>query len=204
MGGEAVSLAVDYPNRAGFRAAGYEDIRVNASYVGGQVRQHGNFSFTRVYQAGHLVPAYQPETAYVLFDRIIHGKSLATGRDIITSGTNIYSSTGPADSSVRLKAPVSPKSVCFVRNSETCTPEQLQMIGGGFGTIINGVLYNSSDEYVGPGGRLPGSSASANNQRGVRGAGGQDSEDPNTAAAVGARGSLLALVLALGLVLFAL
>lgn len=199
MGGEAVSLAIDYPGKAAFKAAGYENIRVNDSYIGGQVRQHGNFSFSRVYQAGHLVPAYQPETAYVLFNRIIHGKSLATGSDIVTSGAKIYSSTGPANTSIRLKAPVSPKSACFVRNSETCTLDQLQMIGGGFGLIINGVLYNSSDEYVEPGGRLPGGSNAGNNQRGAR-----DSGDPNTAAAAGARGSVLALVLALGLVLCAL
>lgn len=202
MGGEAVSLAIDYPDKAAFKAAGYENIRVNDSYIGGQVRQHGNFSFSRVYQAGHLVPAYQPETAYVLFSRIINGKSLATGSDIVTSGAKIYSSTGPENTSVRLKAPVSPKSTCFVRNSETCTLDQLQTIGGGFGVIINGVLYNSLDEYAGPGGRLPGSSDSGKNQRGVRDA--DDSGDPNTAAATDARGSVLALILALVLVLCAL
>lgn len=52
-GGEAVSLAVNYSSSAQFRAAGYQDIRVNETYVGGQVRQHGNFSFVRVYDAGH-------------------------------------------------------------------------------------------------------------------------------------------------------
>ncbi|PUU73991.1 Alpha/Beta hydrolase protein [Tuber borchii] len=95
MGGEAVSLAVDYPDKAAFQAAGYEDIRINSSYVGGQVRQHGNFSFVRVYQAGHLVPSYQPETAYVIFDRMIRGVSIATGNEITRSGSNVYSTTGP-------------------------------------------------------------------------------------------------------------
>lgn len=198
MGGEAVSLAVDYPNKTAFKAAGYEDIRVNDSYVGGQVRQHGNFSFTRVFQAGHLVPAYQPETAYVLFDRIIHGKSLATGSDIVTSGVNIYSSTGPTNSTVRLKAPNPPKPSCFVRDSESCTLDQLKNIGGGLGITINGVLYNSSGEYVGPGGRPPGSSDSRGNQRRIQDA---DSGDSNIAATAVSRGSVLALALALGVVL---
>jgi len=36
-----------------FASAGYADINTNGSYVGGQVRQYGNFSFSRVYQAGH-------------------------------------------------------------------------------------------------------------------------------------------------------
>lgn len=52
-GGEAVSLAVNYSSAAQFRAAGYQDMQVNETYVGGQVRQHGNFSFVRVYNAGH-------------------------------------------------------------------------------------------------------------------------------------------------------
>lgn len=195
MGGEAVSLAIDYPNSTAFKAAGYEDIRVNNSYIGGQVRQHGNFSFARVFQAGHLVPAYQPETAYVLFDRIIHGKSLATGKDIVTSGANIYSSTGPANSTVRLKPPKPPKPSCFIRDSETCTLDQLQNIGGGVGITINGVLYNSSDEYEGPGGRPPGSSDARGSQKDA------DGDDPNTAATAAARGSVLALALALGVVL---
>jgi len=36
-----------------FAEAGYADIKTNGSYIGGQVRQYGNFSFSRVYQAGH-------------------------------------------------------------------------------------------------------------------------------------------------------
>ena len=44
---------MNYSLSAPFRAAGYQDIQVNSSYVGGQVRQHGNFSFSRVYEAGH-------------------------------------------------------------------------------------------------------------------------------------------------------
>ena len=60
LGGEEVSLAVNYTNTAQFHAAGYQDIQVNSTYVGGQVRQYGNFSFSRVYQSGHEIPAYQP------------------------------------------------------------------------------------------------------------------------------------------------
>ncbi|KAH0551667.1 hypothetical protein GP486_007114, partial [Trichoglossum hirsutum] len=84
IGGEAVSfsIAANAGSRyAPFYRAGYADIRVNGSYVGGQVRQYGNLSFSRIYQAGHLVPAYQPETAFTLMTRIIRGKNLATGED---------------------------------------------------------------------------------------------------------------------------
>jgi carboxypeptidase C (cathepsin A) len=49
VGGEEVSLAIDYSDADQFRAAGYADIQTNSDYVGGAVRQYGNFSFSRVY-----------------------------------------------------------------------------------------------------------------------------------------------------------
>jgi hypothetical protein len=48
VGGEATSLAIDYPQSGDFASAGYQDIEVNGSYVGGQVRQHGLLSFSRI------------------------------------------------------------------------------------------------------------------------------------------------------------
>ena len=53
VGGEAISLAVNYKNKNLFGKAGYTDIVVNSSYVGGKVRQFGPFSFSRIYNAGH-------------------------------------------------------------------------------------------------------------------------------------------------------
>lgn len=70
-GGEEVSRGVNYADAAAFRAAGYTPLHTNPLYVGGQLRQHGNFSFPRVYEAGHEVPAYQPETAYEIFQRSV-------------------------------------------------------------------------------------------------------------------------------------
>jgi carboxypeptidase C (cathepsin A) len=54
-GGELLSLAIPYENATSFAAAGYADVVVNSTYVGGQTRQYGNLSFTRVYEAGHEV-----------------------------------------------------------------------------------------------------------------------------------------------------
>lgn len=123
---------------------------MNSSYIGGQVRQHGNFSFVRVYQSGHLVPSYQPETAYVIFDRMIRGVSIATGEDIQISGNSVYSTTGGSNTTTTLNAPkpVAPK--CFVRSIGTCNDKQIMMIAGGKGVIYNGVLYNSDSDYVEP------------------------------------------------------
>ena len=208
MGGEAVSLAVDYPDKAAFHAAGYEDIRINSSYVGGQVRQHGNFSFVRVYQAGHLVPSYQPETAYVIFDRMIRGVSIATGKEITRSGSNVYSTTGPPNTNTTMRAPNRSPPVCFVRETATCSIDQIFMIGGGKGVIYNGVLYNSSSEYSIPPGLGIGAGNSGDGGGGSSGGTQQEnttSEDAGeegggSAVTLGARrASLLALALALAI-----
>jgi carboxypeptidase C (cathepsin A) len=53
LGGEAVSLAIESKLSSEFKKAGYADIQTNSSYVGGFVRQYGNLSFSRVFQAGH-------------------------------------------------------------------------------------------------------------------------------------------------------
>ena len=53
IGGEEASLHVKSSSNA-FRNAGYAPIAISPFHSGGQVRQHGNPSFSRVYQAGHM------------------------------------------------------------------------------------------------------------------------------------------------------
>lgn len=53
LGGEQLSLAAKWTGTESFTTAGYEYVRTNSSYNGGIVRQHGNLSFSRVFQAGH-------------------------------------------------------------------------------------------------------------------------------------------------------
>lgn len=57
IGGERLSLSINYTGSEGFRNAGYADIQANDSYVGGLVRQYGNLSFSRVFEAGHEIPS---------------------------------------------------------------------------------------------------------------------------------------------------
>lgn len=101
FGGEAVSLKVNYTHAEQFRAAGYAPFVVNGTEYG-EVRQYGNFSFLRIYEAGHEVPFYQrkstrsfffvrhanPETAVAslaLFDRTINHLDIATGEEAVTA-----------------------------------------------------------------------------------------------------------------------
>jgi hypothetical protein len=150
-GGEAVSLAVaaatSYDYASSFPAAGYAPIIVNTTYIGGEVRQYGNLSFSRIYQAGHSVPAYQPETAFQVFARIIMGTAVSTGEIIDPS---FWNTTGPLNSTQTDSLPASPSATCWLRNiPETCSSEQKNMILNRKGVIINGVLYSESSDWSG-------------------------------------------------------
>lgn len=92
-GGQAVSLAVNYTHSTEFRSAGYEPFVLNGAEYG-EVRQSGNFSFLRIYEAGHEVPFYQPEASLALFARVLGNLDLATGGVALT-GT--YESNGTAN-----------------------------------------------------------------------------------------------------------
>ncbi|KAM0130385.1 hypothetical protein ACHAO1_007892 [Botrytis cinerea] len=149
LGGEAISLAVaeqvssEYASK--FPAAGYAPIITNTSYIGGVVRQFGNLSFSRIYDAGHSIPAYQPETAFQVFARIIMGTSLSTGETINSS---VYNTTGPLNATHTTSLPSSPTNTCYLRNIPgTCTEDERQMIIAGKGAIVDGVLYSDSSDY---------------------------------------------------------
>ncbi|KAJ5087807.1 hypothetical protein N7456_011423, partial [Penicillium angulare] len=129
IGGEDVSLLVDYSKAHDFRAAGYSPLQTNSSYVGGQVRQHGNFSFARVYQAGHEVPAYQPQTAYELFHRALFNRDLATGK-INTARNSSYSTSGPQSTwHIKNEILATPEPVCYILSLEsTCSEDQIASV----------------------------------------------------------------------------
>lgn len=149
MGGEAVSLSVASAAKSvyqtGFPTSGYAPIIVNASYIGGLVRQFGNLSFSRIYDAGHSVPAYQPETAFQVFARIISGTSVSTGEAFNLS---FYNTTGSTSAIHSNTLPASPAATCWLRNIlNTCTDSQKNEILQNEGVIINGVLYDKDSDW---------------------------------------------------------
>ncbi|KAF2106173.1 Alpha/Beta hydrolase protein [Lophiotrema nucula] len=129
LGGEAVSLALQHSSTSQFRAAGYANITTNSSYTGGVVRQHNGISFSRVFEAGHAVGAFQPETVSKIFDRVMFDKDVATGE---VSGKN-YTSTGPTSSfGIKNVLPEGVGSECYTWAAPiTCREEQI-------GALVNG------------------------------------------------------------------
>ncbi len=149
MGGEALSLTIAAQTSATyaqkFSAAGYAPIIINDTYIGGAVRQFGNLSFSRIYDAGHSVPAYQPETAFQVFARIITGTSLSTGQAVDLSA---YNTTGSTNATHTNSPPSSPSATCWLRDiPDSCTDGQLDDIVEHKGVIINGVLYSASSDF---------------------------------------------------------
>ncbi|KAL8736019.1 MAG: hypothetical protein Q9166_000581 [cf. Caloplaca sp. 2 TL-2023] len=90
FGGQAASLAVNYTHKEQFSAAGYTPFVVDGDEYG-EVREYGNFSFLRIYEAGHEVPFYQPLASLEFFRRVLGNRDIATGNVELT-GT--YSTDG--------------------------------------------------------------------------------------------------------------
>ncbi|KAM3416501.1 Carboxypeptidase [Cercospora zeina] len=168
VGGEAVAYAVAgaltaYPSptglsstgagvppsyASGFNQAGYADIVVNDTYVGGAVRQYANLSFSRVYDAGHFVPFYQPETAFQIFARVILGNDISTGTDIDLSS---FMSNGTANATHTNEVPDPPQATCWVRNfANSCTDEDTQEMQAGKGIVQHGIYYKNTRDITLP------------------------------------------------------
>ncbi|KAI7495333.1 Carboxypeptidase S1 [Hortaea werneckii] len=157
-GGELLSLAINYTHTADFHAAGYADIQTNASYVGGQVRQYGNLSFSRVYQAGHEIPSYQPETAYRIFMRALFNRDIATGEESTASGGEgggegeTYSTTGPSDMlAITNEPPAQPVQFCYTLDAgSTCTEEELERLSEGSAIVDHFILVDCNSTQLFP------------------------------------------------------
>lgn len=132
VGGEAVSLAVPYSKAAEFASAGYAPL-VTAQGIKGMTRQFGNFSFTRVFQAGHEVPSYQPAAAHEIFKRATFGLDVPTG--LFQTGDH-FATVGPRDVwHVKAIPPVPPKPKCYILTPKTCVPDVWEKVLAGAVTV---------------------------------------------------------------------
>lgn len=144
IGGEAASLAIPWESQEEFADAGYADLVTNCTHVGGSVRQYDNLTYARVFQAGHAVPAYQPETAYRIFNRALFNKDIATGR-VDTASNSGYSTEGPADTfDIKNEVPEQYEWFCYVLSPGTCTSEQVAALRDGSAVIEDYIMVDPS------------------------------------------------------------
>ncbi|KAH4308384.1 hypothetical protein HBH64_034010 [Parastagonospora nodorum] len=148
-GGDAVAKAIPWSGSNAYASAQYAEIQTNDSYVGGLVRQHGNLSYIRTYQAGHSIPSYQPETAYKVFTRALFNLDIATGTKPTGAGAN-YTTTGRAVPDVQLEPNMGGLSYCYTYAASSCRSWQVDMIRNGSAEICNWLFVDANSTQLFP------------------------------------------------------
>ncbi|CAK7891885.1 carboxypeptidase Y [[Candida] anglica] len=73
LGNHAWSDALEYSEHDLFAAKPLQKWITSAGEVGGEVKNHGIFTFLRIYDAGHMVPYDQPENSLDMVNRWVAG-----------------------------------------------------------------------------------------------------------------------------------
>lgn len=147
FGGESISLAVPWSRSEDFANAGYAPfLEAETARIAGYSRQLGNYSFTRVFQAGHMVPAYQPAASYDLFMRATSGKDMPTG---LLPVFDDYVTVGPANiRGVLNKMPEVPEPRCYILSPETCEKDVWEKVEQGKATIRDYYVVAVEEDYM--------------------------------------------------------
>lgn len=75
LGNQAWTEALEWPGQKAFNKAKVEDLKLaDAKEEYGKIKSSGNFTFMRIYQAGHMVPMDQPENSLDMLNRWIGGE----------------------------------------------------------------------------------------------------------------------------------
>ncbi|KAI5808499.1 Alpha/Beta hydrolase protein [Peziza echinospora] len=80
LGNQAWVHALDWHGKTGFNKEKLAPYKVGEKEVG-QIKSSGNFTFLRLYQAGHMVPYNQPEASLQMLNEWIGGKFWETSLD---------------------------------------------------------------------------------------------------------------------------
>ncbi|KAJ7766323.1 alpha/beta-hydrolase [Mycena maculata] len=75
LGGHASVLAMDWYGKQRLNDTPFTNMTINGSAVAA-IQNVDNFSFARVYEAGHEVPAFQPVAALEIFKQVIQNQPL--------------------------------------------------------------------------------------------------------------------------------
>ncbi|KAF8184809.1 alpha/beta-hydrolase [Pholiota molesta] len=75
LGGHASVLAMDWFGKERLAKTPFKNMTINGEAVAA-IQNVDNFSFARVYQAGHEVPAFRPQAAFEIFQQVVLGEQL--------------------------------------------------------------------------------------------------------------------------------
>ena len=109
------------------------------------MRQLGNLSFSRVYQAGHMVPAYQSETAYRIFTRAMFDRDIATGLRPLSDD---LTTEGPRSTwGIKNKVLPAPEPVCYTLDpAGRCEREVYETVMNGTAVVRNYIVVGRNKE----------------------------------------------------------
>ncbi|RKF81595.1 Carboxypeptidase Y-like protein A [Golovinomyces cichoracearum] len=74
LGNKAWTEALDWQGKKDFNEAEMKDIELKNGHKYGQIKTSGNFTFLRIFEAGHMVPMNQPEPSLDFLNRWLHGE----------------------------------------------------------------------------------------------------------------------------------
>ncbi|KAL9114089.1 MAG: hypothetical protein Q9227_001861 [Pyrenula ochraceoflavens] len=161
LGGEAASTSIPHPFSKKFTEKGkgeagdvtYNPIVIDPFTSGGLVRQYANLSFSRIYQAGHMVPAFQPRTAYEIFMRVVRGRDVATGEVVLDDygygdGEGVYRTKGGKKEAWSWSDDLGkPGEVCYVLAAgESCEEETWREVREGRAKVEDWVVVGMEGE----------------------------------------------------------
>ncbi|THX22531.1 alpha/beta-hydrolase [Aureobasidium pullulans] len=144
LSGETVANTIDWKGKSAYAAAGYQETQTNSTYIGGLTRQFQSLSFTRVFQAGHAVGFFQPQTVFEIFERSsVWGTDVATGKQKIRSN-GTYATKGESSAWSHFEVlPEVPEPVCDIWDVGTsCSEGQIEALVEGTAVIVDDVVVS--------------------------------------------------------------
>ena len=109
------------------------------------------------------MPAYQPETAWKIFQRALFNFDIATG-NISTTENPDYSTSGPKNVFNITNEPVTLLgSQCYVLDQDQCTEEQWETVENGTALVRNWIVVDANTTFLFP--DLNGNSTGGNGTR---------------------------------------
>jgi hypothetical protein len=94
---ETAAKSANWTHQSDFLNAAYKKIQGVNSGDQGVVKQAGQLSFSRIFDAGHAVNAYAPEIVYRIFNRVMFDKDIETAGKSVTIGNGYTTKGGPTN-----------------------------------------------------------------------------------------------------------